>query len=66
MRLTKLLLELARVRFVSGGRQLVVNGQAHVVSLALIVQYSGQSVTHQVALTEGFSNSSRSLDWGIS
>jgi hypothetical protein len=49
-RLSKLLDELARVRFVSSGRQLVMNRQAHVVSLAFIVPRSGQSVTHEMAL----------------
>jgi hypothetical protein len=38
------------VRFVSGGRQLVVNRQSHVVSLPFIVQYPGQFVTHEMEL----------------
>jgi len=49
-RLSKLLHELARVRFVSGARQLVVNRQSHVVSLPFILQRPGQSVTHEMAL----------------
>ena len=49
-RLTKLLDELAGVRFVARGRQLVMNRQAHVVSLAFMVQRPGQSVTHEMAL----------------
>ena len=44
-RLMELLDELAGVRFVPRGRQLVVNGQAHVVSQAFMVQRPGQSVT---------------------
>jgi len=38
------------VRLVARGRQLVVNRQAHVVSLAFMVQRPGQSVTHEMAL----------------
>ena len=49
-RLPKLLHELARVRLVARGRQLVMNGQAHFVSLARMVQRHGQSVTHEMAL----------------
>ena len=49
-RLPKLLDELAGVRFVARGRQLVMNRQAHVVSLAFMVQRPGQSVTHEMAL----------------
>jgi hypothetical protein len=48
--LTKLLDELAGVRLVARGRQLVMNCQAHVVSLAFMVQRSGQSVTHEMLL----------------
>jgi len=48
--LTKLLDELSGVRFVARGCQLVMNGQAHVVSLESIVQRSGQFVTHEVPL----------------
>jgi hypothetical protein len=47
-RLSKLLNELAGVPFVARGRQLVMNGQAHVVSLAFMVQRPGQSVTHEI------------------
>ena len=43
-RLTKLLHELAGVLLVTRCRQLVVNGQAHVLSLPFIVQRPGQSV----------------------
>jgi hypothetical protein len=49
-RLTKLLDELAGVLFVTRGRQLVMNCQTHVVLLAFMVQRSGQSVTHEMAL----------------
>jgi hypothetical protein len=38
------------MRFVSRGRQLVMNRQAHVVLLAFMVQRSGQSVTHEMLL----------------
>ena len=48
--LTKLLDDLACVRFGSSGRQLVLNRQPHVVSLALKVQLPGQRVTHEMAL----------------
>jgi hypothetical protein len=48
--LTKLLDELPGVCFVARSRQLVMNGQAHIVSLALMVQRPGQSVTHEMAL----------------
>jgi len=48
--LTKLLDQLAGVRLVARGRQLVMNRQAHVVSLAFMVQRPGQSVTHEVPL----------------
>jgi hypothetical protein len=49
-RLTKLLDELAGVGFVSRGRQLVMNRQAHIVSLAFMVQRPGQRVTHEMSL----------------
>ena len=49
-RLTKLLDELAGVRFVACGRKLVMDCQAHVVSLAFMVQLSGKSVTHEMLL----------------
>jgi hypothetical protein len=49
-RLTELLHEFAGERFVSSGRQLVVNSQAHVVSLPVIVQCPIQSVTHEMPL----------------
>ena len=48
--LTKLLDELEGVRYVARRRQLVINRQAHVVSLALIVQRPGQRVTHEMPL----------------
>jgi hypothetical protein len=38
------------VRFGSSGRKLVLDLQAHIVSLAFIVQRPGQSVTHEMAL----------------
>ena len=50
-RLPKLLHELAGLGLVARGRQLVVNGQAHVMSLPVIVQRPGQSVTHEQVLT---------------
>ncbi|MGO8928637.1 MAG: hypothetical protein ACLQU3_17350 [Limisphaerales bacterium] len=49
-RLPKLLDQLAGVRLVARGRQLVMNGQSHVVSLAIMVQRPGQSVTHEIPL----------------
>ncbi len=49
-RLSKLLDQLAGVRFVARGRQLVMDGQAHVVSLAFMVQRPGQFVTHEMPL----------------
>jgi len=48
--LTKLLDELAGVRFVAPGRRLVMNRQAHIVLLAFMVQRQDQSVTHEMAL----------------
>jgi hypothetical protein len=48
--LSKLLDELAGVRFVSSGCQLVMNRQAHIVSLPVIVQRPGQRVTKEMAL----------------
>jgi hypothetical protein len=50
-RLPKLLHELPGVCFVARSRQFVMDGQAHVVSLAFMVQRPGQSVTHEVTLT---------------
>ena len=48
-RLPKLLHELPGVRFVArDGRQLVMNGQAHVVSLAFMVQRPGPSVNQRL------------------
>ena len=47
-RLTKLRHELPDVRFGSGGRQFAMNRQAHVMSLALMVQRPGQRVTHEM------------------
>ncbi|MGO8925926.1 MAG: hypothetical protein ACLQU3_03375 [Limisphaerales bacterium] len=49
-RLPKLLDQLAGVRLIARGRQLEMNGQAHVVSLAFIVQRPGQFVTHEIPL----------------
>jgi hypothetical protein len=47
----RLLYELPGVGFVArGGCQPVMNCQAHVVSLAIIVQHPGQRVTHEMAL----------------
>jgi hypothetical protein len=43
-RLPKLLHELAGVRFVARSRQLVMDREAHIVSLALMVHRPGQSV----------------------
>jgi len=40
----------AGVCFVARGRQLVMDCEAHVVSLAFMVQRSGQFVTHEVPL----------------
>jgi len=40
------------VRFVArGGRKSVLNGQAHIVSLAFMVQRPGQSVTYEMPLS---------------
>ena len=39
------------MRFVARSRQLVMDGQAHIVSLASMVQRPGQPVTHEVPLT---------------
>jgi hypothetical protein len=49
-RLPKLLDQLAGVRLVARGRQLVMNRQSHVVSLAIMVQRPSQSVTHEIPL----------------
>jgi len=42
--------ELAGVRLVAHRRQLVMDCQAHVVSLAFMVQRPGESVTYEMAL----------------
>ncbi len=52
MDVAKELDEVASVRFVARGRQLVVNRQAHIVSLAFIMQRPGQSVTHEMVLAK--------------
>ena len=49
-RLPKLLNQLEGVRLVARGRQLVVNRQAHVVSMPFIVQRPGQPVTNEMLL----------------
>ncbi|MCX6930229.1 MAG: hypothetical protein NT154_44520, partial [Verrucomicrobia bacterium] len=49
-RLSKLLHEVASVIFVTRGRQLVMDCQAHIVSLAFILRCHGQFVTHEMAL----------------
>jgi hypothetical protein len=49
-RLTKLLDELAGLGLVARDRQLIVNRQAHIVSLTVIVQRTGQRVTHEMEL----------------
>jgi hypothetical protein len=49
-RLPKLLHELPGVCFVARSRQFVMDCQAHVVSLAIMVQRPGQSVIHEVPL----------------
>ena len=49
-RLPKLLHELAGVYFVASRRQLLMDCEAHVVSLALIVQHLGQRVTQEMTL----------------
>jgi hypothetical protein len=48
--LMKLPDQLPGLGLVARGRQLVVNGQAHVVSLLFMVQRHGQRVTHEMAL----------------
>jgi hypothetical protein len=48
-RLPKLLDQLAGVRFIAPGRQLVMDGQAHIVP-PFMVQRPSQSVTHEMPL----------------
>jgi flagellar biosynthesis regulator FlaF len=40
------------VHFVSRDRQLVMNCQAHVISLAFMVLRAAQSVTHEMSLAQ--------------
>jgi hypothetical protein len=49
-RLMQLLDELAGQGLVARGRQLVMNGQAHIVSLPFMVLRPAQSVTHEMSL----------------
>jgi hypothetical protein len=63
-RLSKVLDQFAGLRCVARGRQLVVNCQAHIMSLSFMVQCFGRSVTHEMALAS--SQRGRTCSKGVS